>query len=1214
MTFARLLLRNLLYHWRGNSAVLLGVAVGTAVLTGALLVGDSLRGSLRDLTERQLAGVDCSLVAGRFVRADLAREMDSGADARLGVPPRADLAREMGRYILEPALLLQGSATTAPLDGDRELPRRVGHINVIGWPVTSLRVSEGRFFLPTPPLDGQAVLNDVLANELAVRPGDRVWLYVRKASAVPRETLLGRRDAANILTGILLTVGPILPADSPASRFSLNPSPGAPRNAFVSLGTLAGRTDTPPGRVNALLSFGGDARYLQDDLRAHLTLDDWGLVLHTPESRTAELFRKLDKNNDGKLEEKELRGQVSESFPRPEPAPVADGPSVINRDTVLKFYRQHHNYLSLESRQLLLEPAVVRAADEAAKETGLRTAPTLVYLANTIAANGHEIPYSIVAALDPAAKPPLGPFLLPSVTSLKDDEIVLTDWKESPLKVKPGDEVTLRYFEPIEGGELHEKEAKFRLAGLVPMQGPADDPDLTPEFPGVTDKLSIAKWDPPFPYDNKRVKKPDEDYWRNYRTTPKAYVTLKKGQELWGSRFGQLTSIRLAPADPEKVADFRKRLLEHLNPEDGGFVFDPVRERALKASAGGNDFGGLFLGFSFFLIVAALLLVGLLFRLNLDRRASEIGLLLATGYRRGTVFLLLLAEGAILAAVGGLMGTLLAVGYSRLLLDLLSQLWPGGLEQSFLRLHVTASSLAIGLGSAFLVSVGTILWAMLALRKVPPRALLAGETTAAPDTMTATGGRRWSRWIASAFAVLGLVLLPMGQFVHDSEERASLFFGSGFCLLIAALAATWAWLRSTRHASVGGHGCAALARLGVRNAARHPMRSLLTAGLLASAAFLLVAVESFRRRADANFLDKNSGSGGFSLIAEADVPIFHDLNSDKGRDEIDDALERHLPDKNHLKKARATLKDVSFEQFRVRAGDDASCLNLYQPRKPRLLGVPPSLINGGGFRFADSLAKSTAEKDNPWLLLNGRSEDGAIPVIGEANTVKWMLKSDLGKDIDVTDERGNPVKLRVVALLSDSVFQSGLLMSEANFLNLYPSSEGYNFFLIRTPPESVDQVQSVLEAALGERGFEVTPSARRLEAYLAVENMYLSTFQALGGLGLFLGTLGLAVVLLRSVWERRGELALLRALGYRHRALGWLLLSENGFLLLLGLGVGTLTALLAVAPHLLGGAGGIPWPELLGMLGGVLLVGLLTAAAALAATLRAPLVPALRRE
>ena len=47
---------------------------------------------------------------------------------------------------------------------------------------------------------------------------------------------------------------------------------------------------------------------------------------------------------------------------------------------------------------------------------------------------------------------------------------------------------------------------------------------------------------------------------------------------------------------------------------------------------------------------------------------------------------------------------------------------------------------------------------------------------------------------------------------------------------------------------MNGRGIPALAQLGSRNAARNPTRSLLTAALLASAAFLLVAVESFRRQ------------------------------------------------------------------------------------------------------------------------------------------------------------------------------------------------------------------------------------------------------------------------------------------------------------------------------------------------------------------------------
>ena len=158
------------------------------------------------------------------------------------------------------------------------------------------------------------------------------------------------------------------------------------------------------------------------------------------------------------------------------------------------------------------------------------------------------------------------------------------------------------------------------------------------------------------------------------------------------------------------------------------------------------------------------------------------------------------------------------------------------------------------------------------------------------------------------------------------------------------------------------------------------------------------------------------------------------------------------------------------------------------------------------------------------------------------------------------------------------------------------------------------QVRELLENGLAKHGIEITSTADRLKSFLDVENTYLATFQALGGLGLLLGTLGLAVVLLRGVWERRGELALLRALGYRRSALGWLVLAENGFLLLLGMGVGTLSALISVAPHLAVGTGQVPWVRLLGMLAVVLLVGFATCMAAMAASLRVPLLPALRRE
>ena len=83
MSLFQLLLRNLRYHWRGNVPVMLGVLVGSTVLTGALLVGDSLRGSLRDQTLRRLGWVDQALVAPRLFRSALAREIDSEVRGRV---------------------------------------------------------------------------------------------------------------------------------------------------------------------------------------------------------------------------------------------------------------------------------------------------------------------------------------------------------------------------------------------------------------------------------------------------------------------------------------------------------------------------------------------------------------------------------------------------------------------------------------------------------------------------------------------------------------------------------------------------------------------------------------------------------------------------------------------------------------------------------------------------------------------------------------------------------------------------------------------------------------------------------------------------------------------------------------------------------------------------------------------------------------------------
>ena len=157
----------------------------------------------------------------------------------------------------------------------------------------------------------------------------------------------------------------------------------------------------------------------------------------------------------------------------------------------------------------------------------------------------------------------------------------------------------------------------------------------------------------------------------------------------------------------------------------------------------------------------------------------------------------------------------------------------------------------------------------------------------------------------------------------------------------------------------------------------------------------------------------------------------------------------------------------------------------------------------------------------------------------------WILHKQLGDDIVLQNEMGGTVRLRLVGLLKTSIFQSELLISEENFLRHFPDQSGYGAFLVETQ-QSV-QLTALLESRLKDVGLDAVSTAQKLAHFQEVENTYLSTFQTLGGLGLLLGTLGLGIVLLRNVIERRGELAVLRAFGFRRAVLSRMLLAENGF-------------------------------------------------------------------
>jgi ABC-type antimicrobial peptide transport system permease subunit len=206
------------------------------------------------------------------------------------------------------------------------------------------------------------------------------------------------------------------------------------------------------------------------------------------------------------------------------------------------------------------------------------------------------------------------------------------------------------------------------------------------------------------------------------------------------------------------------------------------------------------------------------------------------------------------------------------------------------------------------------------------------------------------------------------------------------------------------------------------------------------------------------------------------------------------------------------------------------------------------------------------------------------------------------------------VRLRFVAALTDSIFQSELVMSEANFRRAFPDQAGYQMFLVETAAP-IEETSREIEQGLSDAGGDAVATGAYLASFHRVENTYLSTFQTLGGLGLLLGTLGLAAVLLRNALERRRELALLAAVGYRRAHFIALALLENLVIIGGGLIAGAVCASIAIAPAAL--ERGVRLPLSAGamlMLFAVFVVAMAASLAAVAAATRTPVLEALRSE
>ena len=1145
---------NALKHfWQIHLTVALCTAVATGVLAGALIVGDSVRGSLRNITTERLGAIQHAFLADHFFQPDLLKRQN-----KVGV------------------ILLNGTVV-AP-----QTQARASKVNILG-------VTENFFTFwgaDTAPnlnkIDGQPfnaiVINEALQNELNVQVGDTLLVNMPQAADIHPEFLLGERDASKAIQSLRLIVTDVIPTQN-AGRFGLRAHQSLPQNAYISLPVLQnalGQAD----RVNAVFTSEENA----------ITADELALSLEA-----------LDLNIKG-----------------------------------------HDNHFDLQSQQYLLKPVLSETALAVATENSIPTLPTLTYLANTIAANDKVIPYSTIVAL-PTEEGAFAELLNKYITeadrlayqqaqvrkkeqveperaklikerrqlhgtrkdrkkaekiienlgllykSVHRPEIILNSWASEDLGVKIGDEITITYYSVSAEEEYITETVVFRLKGILPIEGIAADRDIIPEFPGIHDTADMSEWESPFPIDYTLVREQDEAYWDEYGATPKAFIPLEVGKGLWKNRFGDLTTIRMEAAPDQDIqatrALFETEFLKRIQPEQVGFQFLPLQADGLQASAGATDFGVLFGSLSGFIIIAVALLVAMLFRVGVEQRSREIGVLQAVGYPLVKIRRRFLYEGATVAGIGSLLGCLLAVGYAELMIFGLQTWWLPAIGTPFMELHVNPMSLLSGVLIALAVVMISIRLTVQQLGQTSTTALLAGETDFTELTLKQqTKQTEFSSRLAIVKKVGATLVAVLIAFFLFFDGWFIDTFGTwivdpifDFLLLTSTIiGGGWnafsRWLKSQRVPRRLNR-----IRFALKNAARQPGRSKTCVTTISLACCIVVAVGANRHDAPPET--------EYAFVAESALPLHHSLNTPDGRFEL-----------GFSEKASELLSASEIFPFRVLPGEDVSCLNLYQPQKPQILGASDAMLD-----------------EYPWSQIRVVQPEGSkAAAIGDEKSLRWILHHNPDDDFLIQDEFGKPLSLKLVTL-ENSLFQSQLIISESNFTKYFPSQIGYQFFLIKTPPALREETAQVLEKTLGDYGFDLTSASARLASYRSVENTYISTFQSLGGLGVLLGTLGLALILFRNIIERRGELATLRAFGFRRQLLSRMLFLESCFLLAVGMLIGIVAGLVAI----LGSQGHLPsfpWVSLTITLLFIFGFGIIANAIAVAVALRSPLLSTLKSE
>lgn len=1044
MLIYRLAIKSFYYYLGRNLLLALGVALTTMVLTGSLIVGDSIRHSLLRTVHYRLGDTEMTINAGeRFFNSSLSQRIS-----------KENSLKTSSILKLDGIALKDGGAIRLP------------NIQVLGIDSMFYHVTGASSNLYSDQPD-EVTISQNIATILNLKIGDKFILQIAKSGIISFETPFVSDNERYV--SIQATVKNIADKNE-MGRFNLQNSQTAPYNVLIDIKQL-----------NKLTGFSNKANYI---------------IISNSDNLDIDFVQNILKD----VWTYEDAGYKIEHI-------------------------KNTNEWNISSERIFIDTAISRDF----KIKYPLTQPIFTYFVNFIAKNDKSTPYSFISTL--------------ADSSLLIDEIAISEWLADDLNAKKGDTISLNYFDVGLLRTLYQQDINLKVKIFLPQTAKYTDSSLMPQIPGLSNAGSCSKWETGFPIELVKIRDKDEQYWNNFRGTPKAFISLKLAEKLWSNRFGSYTALRLPylSANPQEIQNDLSKIA---NPQVLGINVIEVKQLGEYAATNGTDFSQLFIGLSFFILVAGILLTAMLFVLSALNRKVQTGTLAALGLSNKQISKLYLTEASIVATIGASVGVILAIAYNQIIFNALNHIWSDIVRTDVLEVVIKPKTLIYGGFAGVEISVITI-WIMIyVLLKKNTRELQKQQySTKKNKRLTLFKG------IVLYSSVLLGVIIIIQNLIEDHHLNPSTFFEAGLLWMISFfLCIDKYFFQKVKFENKSFD----LKSLATQNRFRNRNRSLSIIALLTIGTFLVVSTGVNRKNLSLNANNKESGTGGFMFVGQSVIPIVRDINSEDYKTEM------------------SISTPFSAVAFREVTGDDASCLNLNRISNPQILGVDPQLLNE---RFSFSTLLN--ESDKPWLELT-RKHNGLIPAIADQTVIQWGLGKKVGDTLTYKNSKGNDIKVLLIGGLEASIFQGNIIIDSKFLLNHFPEVTGNKFFLFDVDTANAQSLKEELSFAFRDFGWQTTRTSERLAEFKSVENTYLTMFLMLGGLGLIIGSIGISIVIARNMRERKKELALLLSVGYSRNEIIKLIFRENLSLLMVGVFSGVTLALFSTLPSFVYNASQLP--------------------------------------